>query len=99
MTATCTLCGEILTAVPDVRGSLHTLKDFGGKVGEHMKLKHVEEFKAMLHSMGEAGIAAQGLILFSRLKSDDVGFLSQTSEMREVVDKSCAQKEPVSVIV
>lgn len=98
MTAACTLCGQILTAVTDIRGPLHTLKDFGAQFGKHVQTKHADVFPQILHMIGESGIAVQGLVFFSYLKSEDQDFKTQVQQMREVVDKACAQKEPAPIV-
>lgn len=104
MTATCTICGEILKVLPDVRGVSFTFGELGNQFKKHMASKHMNEPQTciapeilaatcpILTMINVMGITTQGTILFSYLKSEDADFADQVRQMRETVEKAIAQK-------
>jgi len=98
MTATCTLCGQPLTVVTDLRGAKYTFEGFGAMYADHINKSHAAQHKGIIQMLLEVGTAAPGLALFSLLKSDDAQFQEHVAKMRDLVEKACAQKEVSAVI-
>ncbi len=107
MTATCTLCGMILTSpedpVLDPQRDDRTFGRLGGLYRKHFNDCHAKELQQCLPSeimqgtipqmIGAMTMTFQASILFSYLKSDDPVFLNKSQQMRELVQKTIAQKE------
>ena len=112
MTATCTLCGTLITAQPDglmdVQRDDRTIGRLGAAFRQHMTKHHVDEPQRCIDPRiiqgnigqlaGAAGITAQALVLFSYLQSEDEAFKAKTGIMRDIVLKAIEQKQVQPVV-
>ncbi len=109
MTATCTLCGQVITAEPD--GLLDVQRDdrlmgrIGGMFRAHLEKLHNTEEQTVFqppvmhggsiaHLIGVAGITSQSIALYSYLISTDPVYLQKLGQMRQIVEKAMEQKQP-----
>ncbi len=109
MTATCTLCGQVITAEPD--GLLDAQRDdrlmgrMGGMFRAHLEKLHAKEEQAIFgppimqggsiaHLIAVAGITSQSIVLYSYLLSTDPVYLQKLGQMRQIVEKAMEQKAP-----
>ena len=107
MTATCTLCGTLLTVEPDaildVQRDDRTIGRLGHAFRQHMGKHHVNDPQRCLDpailqgNIGQLiaamGITVQGLVLLSYLESADEVFQQKTQAMREIISKAIEQKQ------
>lgn len=115
MTATCTICGLILTAEPDgILDSQRTNRTFGSlgaQFRKHISEQHAAKLQDVLPPEEMQGsiiqliqimaVTVQSSILFSYLTSEDLEFTSRVEKMREMIEKSIQQKEssPISSLL
>lgn len=106
MTATCTLCGQLITAEPD--GVLDSQRDdrtlgkLGGLFRMHLAKHHGAEPQTAIDEsimrcsvpqmIGAVGMTVQGAVLFSYLQSSDPVFQQKVGQMREIVSQAMEQK-------
>ena len=114
MTATCTLCGQVITAEPDgvidSQRDDRTLGRLGGLFRMHLAKFHGAEPQTAIDEsimrcsipqmIGAVGMTVQGAVLFSYLQSSDPVFQTKVGQMREIVSQAMEQKvvKPAVVI-
>src|SRR6266481_6507137 len=113
MTATCTLCGQVITAeadgLMDSQRDDRTLGRLGGMFRAHLGKLHADEPQTALDTtimrctvgqmIGAVGMTVQGAVLFSYLQSSDPVFQAKVGQMREIVSKAMEQKAVKPAVV
>ncbi len=106
MTATCTLCSQVITAEPDAvldaQRDDRTLGRLGGLFRAHMAKYHGAEPQTAIDEsimrcsipqmIGAIGMTTQAAVLYSYLHSTDPVFLEKVGQMKEIVKTAISQK-------
>ncbi len=106
MTATCTLCGTLISAEPDPvldpQRDDRTFGRLGGIFRKHLAQFHGAEPQKVLDQgmmkgsvpqmIGVIGVTAQAAAMFSFLESTDEVFQQKTVAMKQIIEKAIEQK-------
>ncbi len=112
MTATCTLCGTLLTSEPDAilddQRDDRTFGRLGAILRKHIHEHHYKDQQTITDStdlkganieqfIGIVGITGQAATMFSYVTCEDPAFQLRIQKMKEIVLKAIEQKEIQSV--